>query len=166
MANGSKAAQFQQQYTDALNNAATAFQKAIDMSPSYGLAIYNLGAVYDRQGKTTEAIKQLERIAPYNTDQPTLMFELGLLYIRANRHADALTVMQRAVLLAPQYSNARWYVALLLEEKGDIAGALAQLTEVQKSNPDNATLNAKISQLQNGTQAIPPGKVIDNKPLQ
>ena len=166
LANGSKAAQFQQQYNDALTNAVTAFQKAIDMSPSYGLAIYNLGAVYDRQGKTAEAIKQLERIAPYNTDQPTLMFELGLLYIRANRHPEALTVMQRAVLLAPTYSNARWYTALLLEEKGDIAGALAQLTEVQKSNPDNETLNTKIAQLQRGLQAIPPGKVIDNKPLQ
>ncbi|HUO75742.1 MAG TPA: tetratricopeptide repeat protein [Candidatus Paceibacterota bacterium] len=166
LAKGSQAATFQQQYTDALTNAATAFQKAIDMSPSYGLAIYNLGAVYDRQGKTDDAIKQLEKIAPYNTDQPTLMFELGLLYIRANRHADALTVMQRAVLLAPQYSNARWYVALLLEEKGDIAGALAQLTEIQKTNPDNQTLNDKIAQLQSGTKTIPPEKVIDTKPLQ
>lgn len=166
LARGSNAAKFAQQRDDALANASAAFQKAIDMSPSYGLAIYNLGAVYDRQGKTDEAIKQLERIAPYNTDQPTLMFELGLLYIRANRHADALTVMQRAVLLAPQYSNARWYTALLLEEKGDITGALAQLNEILKTNPDNTDLKTKISQLEAGTQAIPPAKVIDTKPLQ
>ncbi|HTP56696.1 MAG TPA: tetratricopeptide repeat protein, partial [Candidatus Paceibacterota bacterium] len=166
LANGSTSAQFQQQYDAALTNAVAAFQKAIDKAPTYGLAIYNLGAAYDRQGQTTDAIKQLEKIAPYNTDQPTLMFELGLLYIRANRHPDALTMMQRAVLLAPQYANARWYLALLLEEKGDIQGALAQLLEIQKTNPDNTALNDKITQLQAGTRAIPPGKVIDNKPLQ
>ena len=162
----SNTAALQQQVTDSLNKAEEAFKRAIATSETYGLAIYNLGAVYDRQGRVKEAITQLEKIAPYNTNEPTLMFELGLLYVRASRKDDAIAAMRRAVLLAPQYSNARWYLALLLEEKGDIDGAIAQLKEIQKTNADNASLQQKLSQLEAGNRAIPPEKVIDSAPLQ
>lgn len=162
----SNTAALQQQMNDSLSKAEEAFKSAIATSDTYGLAIYNLGAVYDREGKVTEAIKQLEKIAPYNTNEPTLMFELGLLYVRAGRKDDAIAAMRRAVLLAPQYSNARWYLGLLLEEKGDIAGAIAQMQEIQKTNPDNAALKEKLTQLQAGQRSIPPDKVIDTTPLQ
>lgn len=156
----------QKQVDDSLTKAEAAFKHAITLSDTYGLAIYNLGAVYERQNKVPEAIAQLEKIAPYNSNEPTLMFQLGLLYVRAGRKDDARAAFGQAVLLAPQYANARWYLALLLEDKGDIAGALLQLLEIQKTNPDNAALQQKISQLQQGQRAIPPGKVIDSKPLQ
>lgn len=162
----SNTAALQQQATDSLVKAEEAFKRAIATSETYGLAIYNLGAVYDRQGKVKEAITQLEKIAPYNTNEPTLMFELGLLYVRAARKDDAIAAMRRAVLLAPQYANARWYLALLLEEKGDIEGAIAQLKEILKSNADNAALKEKLSQLEAGRRVIPPDKVIDSAPLQ
>ncbi len=166
VARGGNAAQLQQQYDQSLVKAEEAFKRALAKSPTFGLAIYNLGAVYDRQGRVDEAIAQLEKIAPYNTNEPVLMFELGLLYLRDDRHGDALLAMRRAVLLAPAYSNARWYLALLLEEQGDLEGALAQLIEIQKGNMDNEALKQKIGQLEAGRQAIPPGDVLDEKPLQ
>lgn len=165
-ASGANAQRLGEQAADSLNRAEQAYRRAIEKSPSLGLAIYSLGAVYDRQGKVADAIKQLEKLAPANANDPTLMFELGLLYLRANRHDDAGAAMQRAVLLAPQFANARWYLALLLEEKGNIDGALAQLTEIQKNNPENAVLRQKIEQLQAGQRSIPPAQVIDSRPLQ
>ncbi len=150
----------------ALVQAEDAFKKAIDLSNTYGVAIYNLGAVYDRQGKVNDAIKQLERIIPYNADQPNLVFELGLLYYRAGRKDDAYKALQRAVLLSPDFANARWYLALILEERKDIPGAIAQLQEILKTNPDNQTVTDKLASLQQGQQAIPPEKVLDQKPLQ
>lgn len=163
---GADTGSIQKQVDQSLAKAETAFLRAINRAPSYGLAIYNLGTVYERQGKIDDAIRQLEKIAPYNTNQPTVMFELGLLYVRAGRKDDALKEFQQAVFLAPQFSNARWYLSLLLEEKGDIDGALVQLYEIQKSNQDNIELQQKIIQLEAGKRAIPPGKVIDSKPLQ
>ncbi len=154
------------EYVRSLANAEEAFKRAVDTSSTFGLAIYNLGAVYDRQGKVKEAIAQLETIAPYNANEPTLMFELGLLYIRSGQKTFAIAAMERAVLLAPQYANARWYLALLLEEKDDLGGALNQLREILNSNPDNDALKEKISQLESGQRAIPPASVIDSEPLQ
>jgi tetratricopeptide (TPR) repeat protein len=148
-----------------LERAEAAFTRSIDKAPTFGLAIYNRAAVYDRQNRVREAISELEKIVPANANQPTLMFELGILYLRDAQNDNALAAMQRAVLLSPQYANARWYLALLLEERGDIDAALVQLKEIQKSNEDNEVLNVKIAQLEAGEQVIPPEEVVDQEPL-
>lgn len=166
LATAANRSQLLPQYQDSLTKAGEDFTRAIDTSANFGLAIYNLGAVYDRQDKVPEATTQLEKLAPYNTNDPTLMFQLGMLYIRGNRHPDAIAAFQRAVLLAPNYADAQWYLALLLEEKGDTDGALTQLRAIQSNNKDNAVLAQKIQQLESGKTSIPPGKVIDNKPIQ
>gem|GEM_PF-1727898 len=165
-ATGANAEAFRQQLKDSLLRSEEAFKHAIEKSATYGLAIYNLGAVYDRQNNVKAAIAQLEKIAPYNSNLPTLMFELGLLYVRDNQKDKAMASMQRAVLLSPQYANARWYLALLLEEQNNLAGALVQLREIVKGNPDNAELTDKITLLEAGQRQIPPEKVIETKPLQ
>jgi tetratricopeptide (TPR) repeat protein len=165
LAKGANAAQLRTEASDSLVRAEEAFKRAIEKSPTFGLAIYNLGAVYDRQDKVDDAIAQLERIAPYNANQPTLMFELGLLYVRAGKKDNALAAMRRAVLLAPQFANARWYLALLLEDAGDIDGAIAQLEEIQKDNADNDVLTSKIEQLKAGN-APEAEDVIDNEPIE
>lgn len=165
-ATGSNLEALKKQNRESLTKAEEAFKRAIEKSSTYGFAIYNLGAVYDRQNKVKEAIAQLELIAPYNSNLPTLMFEIALLYIRNEQKDDAIAALQRAILLAPQYSNARWYLALLLEEKNDIPGALTQLNEILKSNADNEELKKKIELLGGGRRQIPPAEVIETKPLE
>ena len=164
---GANAAKFQQEIIPDLNKAEENFKKAIELSDSFGLAIYNLGTVYDRMGKVREAIGQLEKIAPYNSNQPTLAFELGLLYYRDNQKDKAFSQLQRAVLLSPNFANARWYLALLYEERLDIPSAIGQLQKILSAdaNKDNQTVLTKLDELQRGKKTIPPKKVLDQKPI-
>ena len=164
---GVNAVKFQQEIMPNLVKAEENFKKAIELSDSFGLAIYNLGAVYDRMGKVREAIGQLEKIAPYNSNQPTLAFELGLLYYRDNQKDKAFSQLQRAVLLSPDFANARWYLALLYEERQDIPNAIDQLEKILSTdaNKDNQVVLTKLDELKNGKKAIPPRKVLDQKPL-
>lgn len=164
-ATGESRTRLAQQRVESLDRAEAAFTRALEQSPTFGSAIYSRAAVYDRQGKVKEAIRDIEVIVPANADNPTLIFELGILYLRDGRNDDAFAAMQRAVFLSPQYANARWYLSLLFEERGDVDSALAQLREIQKSNPDNQVLAAKINQLVVGQQVIPPEEVIDQEPL-
>ncbi len=152
----------------ALEKAEEYFKKTTELSDNFGLAIYNLGVVYERQGELAEAIAQLEKVAPANSNQPGLAFELGLLYYRAGRKNDAFNALQRAVTLASNYSNARWYLALILEERGDIDGAINHLERILDvpENEGNAIVIEKLEQLQAGQRAIPPGRVLDQEPLQ
>lgn len=154
-----------QEYNASLEKAEVAFKKAVELASNYGLAIYNLGAVYDRQGKVREAITEIEKIIPFNANQPGLVFELGLLYYRAGRKDDALAALQRSVLLSPQFANARWYLALIYEERKDIDAAIEQLNKILETNKDNEVVTAKLAQLEAGKAQIPPLKVLDQKPL-
>ena len=153
---------------DALVKAESNLQKAVELSPNFGLAIYNLGIIYDRQGKLVDAIKQLEKIAPANSNQPGLAFELGLLYYRAGQKDEALAQLQKAVALTTDYSNARWYLALIYEERGDLDSAINQLERILsvEVNKGNTLVTAKLDELKAGKVSIPPGKVLDQKPLE
>ncbi len=162
---GAQADQLNQEADRSLGQAEQYFRKAIDAADSFGLAIYNLAIVYDRQGRINDSIKQLEKILPYNTDQPAILFELGLLYYRANRKNEAFGAFDRAVVLSPEFANARWYLALLYEERRDLPSAIAQLEKILETNKDNQTVLVKLQELQKGKTEIPPGKITDQKPL-
>jgi len=166
-ATGDSATKLKKDVEDALAKSEEAFKKAVELANNYGVAIYNLGTVYDREGKTAEAITQLEKIAPANANQPGLFFELGLLYSRANNKDQAIAAMQRAIFLSPEYSNARWYLGLLLEERKDYAGAIEQMEKIlaTEANKDNATVLTKLEELRKGGVAATKEKAIDQKPL-
>lgn len=156
-----------QNSAEALAKAEEYFRKAVDVSNNYGLAIYNLGIVYERQGKLNEAIKQLERIAPFNSNQPGLAFELGLLYYRANQKSNALGQLQRAVVLSPDYANARWYLALIYEERNEVELAVEQLEAIlgTEANKDNEMVTQKLNDLKAGRINTPPTPILDRQPL-
>ena len=151
-----------------LKKAEGYLKKTTELSTNFGLAIYNLGVVYEREGEVAEAIEQLEKVVPANSNQPGLAFELGLLYYRAGRKDDALAALQRAVVLAPDYANARWYLALILEERGDLDGAIEQLERILSVdvNKGNKIVLDELARVRAGKPTIPPAKVLDQEPIQ
>lgn len=148
--------------------AEESLKKATELKPDLATALYNLGIVYERQGKLKEAIKQLELLRSGNPNNSGLAFELSLLYYRDGQKDNALAEVARAVALFSDYSNARWYLALMLEERGQIDLAIGQLREILKLeiNKDNAVVQAKIAALEAGQREIPPAKVTSKKPLE
>jgi tetratricopeptide (TPR) repeat protein len=153
------------QIDDNMVKAEDNFKKAISLYNNYGQALYNLAAVYDREGKLPEAIKQFEKLQATNQRDPSILFQLGLLYYRNNQKDNAFNAWQQAVVLFPNYSNARWYLSLVYEERGDLASALNQVQEIAKLNPDNEQVQQRLAQLEAGQRTIPPEKVLNKEPL-
>jgi len=149
-----------------LNLAAESYQKAISLNNNSGRAIYNLAAVYERQGNLSSAAGQLEKLRASNPRDPSFVFQLGLLYYRNNQKDAAFSAWQQAVALFPDYSNARWYLSFIYEERGDLASALAQVKEIEKFNPNNELIKERIEKLEAGQRIIPPQRLLDQEPLQ
>lgn len=149
-------------------SAEKSFKKAVEQKPDLATALYNLGIIYERQNQLGSAIKQLEQVRIIETNNPGLSFELGLLYYRAGEKNKALTEMARAVALFSDYANARWYLALMLEEQGRIDLAIGQLKAIltQEVNKDNQILLDKLAALEAGQREIPPATVTNKEPLQ
>jgi len=156
----------QSQISGILKSAEENYQKAIELKPNYVLAVYNLGVVYERQGLVKGAIKQLELVKSTNLQDANLALELGLLYYRDNQKDKSFSEFERAISIFPDFSNARWYLALLLEERGQLGAALEELYKIRKSNPDNQSLRDRIRGLEAGKRSLPPQKVTGIRPLE
>lgn len=157
---------FQNQISESLRLAEENYQQAIELKPDYVLVIYNLGVVFERQGRVKDAVKQLELIRLTNPLDANVALQLGLLYYRDNQKDKSFDEFQRAIALFSDFSNARWYLALLYEERGNIESALGELYKIKELNPDNQVLQDKIDELEAGKRSIPPQRVTGVEPLE
>ncbi len=150
---------------DNLTQAEGKFKEALALNGTYGAAIYNLGAVYERQGKLQEAANQLEAYKQVKPNDAGIAFELALLQYRLDQKQVAFVELQRAVTLFPDYSNARWYLALIYEEFGEIDNAIDQLERILVLNLGNEIVIQKLEELRVGETSLPPDEITDSEPL-
>lgn len=146
-------------------NAEKSYASAVNLNNNFGQAIFNLGVVYDRQGRLAQAVKQFENLRVQNPRDPYIAFQLGLLYYRNGQKDAAFRQLQQAVQLFPNYSNARWYLSFIYEERGDLNSALVQVQAIEKLNPGNDLVAQRLDQLTKKQRTIPPDKVLNKKPL-
>lgn len=149
-----------------LAKAEEKFKEALAINGTYGAAIYNLGATYERLGRLVEAANQIEAYKKIRPSDAGIAFELGLLRYRLDQKDQAFSELQRAVSLFPDYSNARWYLALLHEERDELDRAVAHLTRIREHNPENEMVIKKINELNAGITSIPPDEITDMEPLE
>ncbi len=140
-----------------LASAEEAFQAAITLKGDYAPAHYYLAAVFERQGRLDEATARLVALRNYAPLDVGLGFQLAMLYLRLENYDAAQTELERIVGLAPNYSNARWYLASMYEIDGDLAKALEQVEAVAELNPDNEVAQTRLGKLRAGelTTRIP-----------
>ncbi len=154
------AATAQKDLTDALSQAEKAFNKTIELKANYAPAHYQLGLTYERQGRVDDAIGKIESVARYNTSDVGVAFELGQLYLRRSKGDDlarAKDALEHAILLAPSYSDARWFLASVYEKQGDVKAAIEQVKKVLDLNPGNMVIKSRLDRLEKGktTTAAP-----------
>ncbi|PJE51460.1 MAG: hypothetical protein COV29_00535 [Candidatus Yanofskybacteria bacterium CG10_big_fil_rev_8_21_14_0_10_36_16] len=157
--------QLREKINENLNKSVENYQKAVELNRSNGRAIYNMSAAFERMNNLKQAIAGLEVIRASSPRDPSIVFQLGLLYYRNNQKDAAFNAWQQAVSLFPDYSNARWYLSLMYEERGDIENALSQVREIERLNPGNELVQQRLQQLEEGRRIIPPGNVLDQEPL-
>lgn len=135
---------------DLLSKAADVLTKASEMKSDYAPAHYQLAIAYDLQGKLKESIAKMERVLLYNNQDVGVGFQLAMLYYRDDRKDDAVKLLEAVVKVAPNYSNARWYLAAMYEEKGDAENldkAITQVEKVAELNKDNEDIAKKLEDL-------------------
>ncbi len=130
--------------------AENAFTKAIALKGDYPAAYYFLSAVYEREGSLVDAVQAMETVRALQQSDVGVGMQLSLLYLRQEKNDLAQAELERIIRLSPNYANAHWYLSVLLEQAGDIEGAIAEVAEVAKANPDNEAVQQRLNRLQSG----------------
>ena len=147
---------------DNLDKAAEWLNKSIQAKPDFAPAHYFLGMVYERQGRTQDAVKKLEEVLAASNKDVGVAFQLAVLYYRNNEKDKALNMFEQIVAFAPDYSNARWYLSAIYEENKRYDDALAQVKKVEETNKDNDLVKQRITYLEDliaKSKAQPQAKV-------
>lgn len=130
-----------------LEKAETWFNKAISAKPDYAAAKFNLGLVYERQGRLSDSVRKFEEVLATNPTDIGIAFQLAVLYYRDGNREASRNLFEQIVQAQPSYANARWFLSSIYEEEGRYDEAIAQVEEVYKTNVDNAQVLRRLADL-------------------
>ncbi|MCY3861010.1 MAG: tetratricopeptide repeat protein [bacterium] len=86
-------------------------------------------------GELSEAIAIYDRVLERSPSNPTALAYKGWFLALQGQEAEAADVLADAVVVAPDYPDARAFRAILLYRTGDCFGAAAELVAFDASNP-------------------------------
>jgi tetratricopeptide (TPR) repeat protein len=95
------------------------------------------GAILVRQGRTTEAERDLRDAIRRRPGHAPAYFQLGLALLRRGLGGDAATALREALRTAPDNPDAHYYLGEALQAQGDLSGALAALEQSAGLAPAN-----------------------------
>jgi Tfp pilus assembly protein PilF len=114
------------------------YLKAISLRPGFGLALNNLGAVYNGLGKYDAAIDVLERAVKSDDKLLDAHASLAFAFYHLAKYPQAAAAADRALKLNSNHGNSLYYLALSCQHMGQKKRAGQQLDYLRKIDPKKA----------------------------
>ena len=137
--------------------ALAAYREAAQLEPDDHEIHHNVGVACIKQGMVTDAIEAWETAAGINPDFAETHYALGLAYIDVKRYADAVDELNEALKLEPDRDRAYKHLGVAhyaLGQDEEAIEAFETYLRLQPDDPDKATIEATIAELQ-GEGAAP-----------
>lgn len=118
------------------NKAVSWYQEAVQQDPQLWPAQHGLGKTWLKLGRYAEAVQALEKAAALHVDRATTFNDLALAHSGAGRTDRAVQILREALQVDPERAETHNNLgAVLLEGKGDLAGAEAAFREAIRLHP-------------------------------
>jgi Tfp pilus assembly protein PilF len=98
------------------DSAEKDLKQAIQTDPSYEIAYYNLGKVFQKQRKWDKAIEAFEQAVQRKPNNANYQYDLGEAYLSANRIDDAEKALKAATEADPKLFKAWWRLGLVYKK--------------------------------------------------
>ncbi len=131
-------------------------RESLTLKNDYGSAVLILAQLDAQNGDPEVAIRRLEEflVAYPQSGSAGFYFQLGWLkYQRAN-YQGAISGLERAVALTPNFSNAKYFLGLSYDQIGNKKQALKLFQEISQLNPDNQEVVQIVDNLSAGREAL------------
>jgi Flp pilus assembly protein TadD len=122
-------------YVGQWKNSRVLFEYAVQMTKDNHLAHYNLGVALQREGKTDQAILQLQKALQIMPDNAQFHNSLGAAFIQKGDLDKALLHLTEAIHLFPGCAEAHNNLGIVLSDRGDIEGAITHYQEAIQIKP-------------------------------
>ncbi|MBI4135550.1 tetratricopeptide repeat protein [Candidatus Uhrbacteria bacterium] len=130
-----------------LQDAQELLKTATEIRPNFPFAHLELARLLAQQGATDEAKQVYAQVRTLVQGDPSLNYEVGLFLLQSGHADEAQTTLEEALRLAPKFSNARWFLAQIYEQKNDLSQAVEQLEHILGLNPENEAAKTRLEEL-------------------
>jgi tetratricopeptide (TPR) repeat protein len=118
-----------------LEDAATAYRKALEHDPYLVAALINLANIHYSRDELAEAQALYERAIGLESDFFEAHFNLGNIYHDLNRFGEAQACYREALRLNPYYADGHFYLAVTFEKMGQSQEARPHWKSYQQLAP-------------------------------
>ncbi|HEX2443948.1 MAG TPA: tetratricopeptide repeat protein, partial [Vicinamibacterales bacterium] len=108
------------------DEARAGFERAVALDPRDGRAQFQLADLAMRRGEFHVAEATLTKALAHEVDRPPFLVKLGECYIELKRWDDADRALRAALAERGDIERAHYDLALVLEARGDMPGAIAE----------------------------------------
>ena len=102
-------------------------KQAMKLRPGESVTHAHYADFLSIRGLHTEAITAYARVLELDPISRVYIGHFGLIFHRARQYAESIEQCQKALAIDPHYANALWFMALSLEQIGDLSGAIEKL---------------------------------------
>ncbi len=127
-------------------------KRAVELSPARSSAWKQVGDVYKEMGEVQGAlgwtVKAFEQAIKFEPKNPEYREDLGTLYAKQGKIAEARSQLELALLLDSRHKEARKQLALLAEQEGDGELAYEMMRETTLLFPEDEDLLFQLGRME------------------
>src|SRR5258708_750537 len=127
------------------SKAADEFQRVLQLSPDYELAVYQLGVAYARTGDFDQAIAMLKRALQLDGTNFTAAYNLGAAYLKKQMVPEAADAFRQSITINPEYAAGHRALGELLLYQGQVDESLAELRRSAELDPRDPGTHAALA---------------------
>jgi predicted O-linked N-acetylglucosamine transferase (SPINDLY family) len=120
-----------------LREACELYRMAARSAPDYAKAHLNLGIALDALGEAQGARAALEKALALDPAEPYANYNLGRLHFLAGALPWSERLLREALRARPEFFEARFMLACVLQARGDPAAAAAEFEAALRERPDD-----------------------------
>lgn len=137
-----------------VTKAQQSLEAAITKKADYPEAILFYSQIEASRGNIQNAAVIAERALAYAPNDLGVLFQAGYLKFQSKSYDEARIILERARALSPNYSNAKYFLALTYDELGENKRAIQEFTEISQLNPGNEEVKKILANLKAGLPAL------------
>jgi type IV pilus biogenesis/stability protein PilW len=127
--------------------AAQAYQKAIEIDPTYIEAYNNLGILYQEIGDLNKALEAYQKAIEINPRYEKTLNNLGILFLLTNRYNEAIEAFRKAIAINPTNIESYINLGILFRKQGQTDKAIESYQEALALDPLNGETHYNIGLL-------------------
>ena len=130
-----------------MDDAAAGFRRIIEIDPRDSGAHFRLAVIHAAQKEFAEALELLQGAVETGSERPVFHNLLAECYIGLEQFGEAEREVEIALEMKPDLPSANYNLALILEEKKDVPGAIAAYERDLAVSPKNFRTHFNVAKL-------------------